>query len=330
MSVTALELVQRVAAELGFSEPSTLEGTTNQTVARIKACVNATGKNMRKRHKWPILMREYVVTLPQNTTFFLPPDMSSWIGFTVWDRTNQERIRSISAQDWQYRLGSAFDSSLHPEIRERGYVRHERRNTGPINRETYTQAEPPHKVLQAMLMNGLDSSTASVSFEYITKSWLHPQLVEDGADYQKGDIVAGAQYHEVVHQLFIADSNFSNQTLPDDLTVANLVTGVVGDDWKIWGMSSQDEAENSDATFFPYTYDYIRKNEDAILLDEDAIVAGAKYRFRELQGQPYAEFKQEYELELDNAANRAGIPRVISSTGRRMPIANIPEGSWDL
>jgi len=329
MSVTALELAQRVAAELGLTEPSTLEGTTNETSLRLKACIDATGKHLRKQYDWPQLVREYVVTLPQDETFLLPPDMLKWNSFYVWDRTNEEKVRTVTCDEWQRRLATGFDAVVNPQTRARGYVRQARRETGSIDREPYTPtiaANYPFQIINAMLLYGIDSTTAQVGFEYVSKSWLHPPLAGYASEYKIGEIYSGMSYQAPNYELFQAQSNFASSSSADQLNIANLITGSTVGDWKIWGLP----ATSDSSTYNFYAYDKIRKNDDAIVLDEDAMTAGAKYRFRELQGLPYAEFKQDYYYAIDAVAGAIGGAKVVSATAKPPVVENIPEENWDL
>ena len=331
---TALALAQRVAGELGIPAPTTLEGTTNETARRLKACIDATGRHLRKQYTWPKLIREFEVTLPQDTPFFLPHDMQRWLTMRMWDRTNDEQVRTVTPDDWQRRLATGFETVLSPQVRARGFVRHARKDSGATDRGSFETLDFPfpYQILQAVEMYGLDSSTASLAFEYVSKSWLHPPIVVGGKSYQKGDIVSGVggSFRTVAYELFEAQSNFVNGDGPYYLTVENLIgQGVYSlvSNWAIWGTY---QPGGDGTTFYPYTYDYVRYDDDTVLLDEDAMTAGTKYRFREMQGLPYAEFKQEYQYAIEAVAGVISGAKVVRSTELEPVMENIKEGSWDL
>ena len=116
--MTLLTIVQNVADEIGLAKPTTVVGSTDQTVRTLLAFANRSVKDLaRVRGKfgagWTILQRENAFTTTASTAeYSLPSDFDRFIDETAWDQTNYRAMRgNLSPQAWQAKKSGLIASS---------------------------------------------------------------------------------------------------------------------------------------------------------------------------------------------------------------------------
>lgn len=60
--MTLLQLVRQVLAELAFSEPAQVIGSTDQTVQTVLAMMQRLGTDLTREDNWQRLVREHIIT----------------------------------------------------------------------------------------------------------------------------------------------------------------------------------------------------------------------------------------------------------------------------
>ncbi len=279
---TALEVAKRISAELALPAPHSLEDLEDENSRRLLASINQAGRHLRNAYSWAILKREAEVKedLDEEGAFFrFPPlDVLRLLSVEILTRDNK-RHRLIEGADLQIVTKMPIKSKGVTSVgKEQLICVYERGDEA-----TYLY---------------------KVKWHYITKTWVYPSPPKVNNRYKKGDIVSGFREYSPIYELFRAKSSFMGQEILY-LDRNALKSGGVSGDWEIYG---------NEYSFSPY--EDAKKDTDIILLDQDAIVAGAKYKFRELQGLSYQEFKEDYYFAIDNAIGREVVPIVDRNKGR--------------
>ncbi|MET0428190.1 MAG: hypothetical protein ABW026_06790 [Microvirga sp.] len=90
--LTALDILQRAADELGLDRPVSTAGGDAQA-RQLHAALNATGRDLMRVHAWGALQRTGAVTLlPGETDYALPSDHHRLVSDTVFDETGRRRV----------------------------------------------------------------------------------------------------------------------------------------------------------------------------------------------------------------------------------------------
>lgn len=101
--MTLLSICQDVATDVGVAKPTVIVGNADETATRLLSAAQAALKSLGKAHNWLVLNTEYTFsTVASQADYSLPSDFSRLENYTLWDRTNFERLRGpLTPQDWQ-------------------------------------------------------------------------------------------------------------------------------------------------------------------------------------------------------------------------------------
>lgn len=90
---TLLEIITRVADEIGLSRPAALVASSSPEVRQLLAAANAAGRDLMRVHDWGALQTLGTITTADGTaSYALATDYDRMISDTTWDRTNDQRI----------------------------------------------------------------------------------------------------------------------------------------------------------------------------------------------------------------------------------------------
>lgn len=167
MSLTVLQLVQACSYEHNLPPPSTLS-TTDASINQFIYLLKATGRELVALRCWPQLKKSYTIFLQSNrSNYQLPQDFYSAIPNSSWDQGNKWQMQGpLGDAHWNYRLY--------------GYVTLENRKAfrvfGPDINPNDNLGQ-----LQISPIPGDAEQDISITFDYISKSWLLPPSWSAGA-----------------------------------------------------------------------------------------------------------------------------------------------------
>ena len=153
--MSLLTMIQTAAEEIGaFDAPTSVIGSTDQSVIQLEALANRAGKRLATRYNWQILVKEgtflTVATESQGTMASLGSGAADYSDFdhilndTVWNRTQSERVGGpLSANDWQQEKAT-ISVGVYNYWRLRG---------------------------DSFLMYPTPTAGETVAFEYVSKNW---------------------------------------------------------------------------------------------------------------------------------------------------------------
>lgn len=101
--MSLLTIAQGIARDAGFGVPSQIIGNSDQTAQMILAQINKAGQLIAQK-SWQVLQKLYQFTTVNGTDNYPePPDLGSYFGNTLWDRSNYWQLRgSLSPEEWQW------------------------------------------------------------------------------------------------------------------------------------------------------------------------------------------------------------------------------------
>lgn len=142
--LTALDILQRAADELGLDRPVSTAGGDAQA-RQLHAGLNATGRDLMRVHDWGALQGTGTVAIVAGQSdYALPADHHRLVSDTVWDETRRERLRG--------------PHTPQAEGPERAGVR--------LGRRTFRQVGATLRILPAPTADG-----GVVSFAYVSRAW---------------------------------------------------------------------------------------------------------------------------------------------------------------
>jgi hypothetical protein len=116
--MTALEIVNQAAGELGLLTTASVTASDTQTT-QLLSLLNAAGNELVMMYPWEQLTEEYTLnTVNGQEDYALPTDWAYFLDQTQWDRTNHWPLMGPkSAQEWQWLKGGLL--SQGPRLRYR-------------------------------------------------------------------------------------------------------------------------------------------------------------------------------------------------------------------
>lgn len=109
-SITATEILNRVAVEVGLDAVTNPYSTNDQSFVQLQTLLNIAGDDLAIQHPWSVLTRQANITtlLDPSGEYDLPEDFLYITNQTVWERNNRVPIPVLSAQQWAYLEGRQF------------------------------------------------------------------------------------------------------------------------------------------------------------------------------------------------------------------------------
>lgn len=147
--MTLLSICQDVADEVGFKQPTSIVGASDNLARQLLRLANREGRELSQAGPWEALVKEYTFTLAtSDQDYALPSDFRYIIPSTTWNRDNKRIvINPVSSQEWQFLKGWTAIQGLNLRARIRdGQLEFE---------QTITSAD-----------NG-----KTIAFEYVSKYW---------------------------------------------------------------------------------------------------------------------------------------------------------------
>lgn len=148
--MTALSIVQNVAAKFGISVAAVFASTDPQVI-QLRTLMNEEGQILARGgdgfdHAWRVLVTEttFSTTAAAAQTGAVPSDFGWYINETMWNRTTVRKIGGpISPEEWQ-RVQANTATSIFPRFRFRG---------------------------SSLLITPTPTASQTIAYEYVTKNW---------------------------------------------------------------------------------------------------------------------------------------------------------------
>lgn len=164
-SISASEILNRVAVEVGLDPVVNPYSTNDQSFVQLQYLLNIAGEDLAIQYPWNMLVRDASIdtTLDPSGEYALPEDFLYITNQTVWERNNRVPIQLLSAQDWAYLEGRQFaKDTIYAKFRLQ---------MGKFT--IYPQPVP----------SGLD-----IHYEYTSKNWVMDPVQQDKL---KDDVTTG-------------------------------------------------------------------------------------------------------------------------------------------
>ena len=109
-SITATEILNRVAVEVGLDKAVDPFSSGDQTFQQLINLLNVAGEDLALQHNWEFLVKDASVNTDLDNTgeYSLPSDFLYITNQTVWERNNRVPVPVLSAQEWAYLEGRKF------------------------------------------------------------------------------------------------------------------------------------------------------------------------------------------------------------------------------
>jgi hypothetical protein len=117
--MTALEIVQDAAVEMGLQQPTSVYATAELIPQQLGSLLNLTGQMLVKRRVWRHLFREAKITTTSGQgSYPLPADFARPISQTEWDTINHwPMLGPETPQQWQYLKSGLISSGPRQQFR---------------------------------------------------------------------------------------------------------------------------------------------------------------------------------------------------------------------
>ena len=120
--MSLLSIIQDAADEIGLSRPLSVLNNADATVRTLLAYANREGKELARRHDWPVLNKLHQFTTAAGVEAYpLPADFDRIVNQTAWDRTNHWEVPGpLTPQEWQFRKSAIVSTGPWMRFRIRG------------------------------------------------------------------------------------------------------------------------------------------------------------------------------------------------------------------
>ena len=291
--LTISQIVKESAILIGLEEPAgTIVGSTDRDIKKLLLYAIETGRELRNLYYFPQLKRLHTFqTVSGQNQYKLPGDFWSMIPSTQWDQTNSWRMFGpLNSEEWNTFQYGVVSSITRKRFRVSG---------SDIDGGQYFVEPTPQ-------------TTDTLSFEYITSQWFHPEAWNEGFPVNLGD------FRSASGNIYLAaTSGTMGATRPTH------TSGGVSDGSIVWVyVPSQIYGNNQ----------RFQKDNDIPLIDDDLIIMGTVFRYLRKQGMDYSLEGEQYRRAARKRLTRLESAPTINmgQTGlsRFLSYDNIPEGGY--
>lgn len=297
---TVKQLIDEALYRLNEPIYASYIGSSGPAERQYLSLLKFIGDNLRNRpFNWPQLKREYsFLTVSGQSKYQLPGDFYRLLTSTPYDVTNMwpldGPISDFNFAVRKYGITSLDDRKAFRIIGPKDFLY----STSPYSQRSagYFEIQPSN------------DTGDTLTFQYLSSSWVWPQDWIASTSYSTGDIRAG------VGQMYRCTAGgTSGATRPD------WQTGSSSDGTLTWSVYSE-----------PYTW---LSDSDLVLLDEDVMIEGLRWAFLRAKGRDFTEERAEWENMVRSGFARFNGPARINA-GDEYSISvdwpNVPAGSWSV
>jgi hypothetical protein len=148
--MTALQIIQQTAAELGLPVPSSAVTSKETTATQLLALLNTAGYELSHSFEWQQLVRKATITTSIDSEYDLPTDFNKMINQTIWSSDSLQPIEGpLSPQRWELRTEGTLGTSPFLGFRIAG---------------------------NKLVLSPAPVAGGEITFEYISNGWVNSYL----------------------------------------------------------------------------------------------------------------------------------------------------------
>jgi hypothetical protein len=264
MMKTALSIINSVRYRMNLSALATLVTPTDPDELQMIHLLYAVCEELRQSRCWPQLKRYYTFeTVDTVKSYQLPLDFYSSLLQTHWnEEESMPLISSVSDGEFAAYLHSGSPASTNYTWR-------------PFGRD-----ENPASSVGQFVVNPTPSAAQTLSFEYLTRSFLLPRNWVAGATF-----AAGSYCNASGNIYYTAAGGVAGATVPSHST------GSVSDGTVLWAYNTA-------------PYELVLADTDLVVFDDDLVKLGLRAKWIEEKGGDYSSAKAEFDGKVDRALCR--------------------------
>jgi hypothetical protein len=291
MMKTALSIIQAARRRMSLSAPTTLVSVTDPDELQMIQLFYAVCEELRQARCWPQLKRYHsFATVDTVASYALPQDFYAPLLKTHHNESEDNRLLG-PASDALYRNMTVLgDSSINYTYRIWG--RDE--NTASSGGQMELLPTP--------------SSVKTISFEYISRSFLLPKNWAAATAYTVGT------YVNANGNIYLCDTDGTSHAA----TAPSGRTQNIDDGTTRWD-------------YVAAAYETILADTDLCVFDDDLVKLGLRAKWIEEKGGDYTAAKDEFQTRLDQAVARYR-GSYVGSMGQRRggPLYTVPNRTWSI
>lgn len=295
MTMTVLGIAQAVVSETGLVIPTSIISTTDNAQIQLRNLLYAQARQLRNRRIWPQQKKIYVFNTVNGTASYqLPQDYYAATTGTAWDDTKKLRL-----------IGPMSDSRF--TARTRGVVE--------VTNTAYRIFGPdinPASAGGQFVVSPTPSSAFELSFEYLTETLFLPPLWVASTAYT----MAANPYISANGNVYKLDTNGTSSATTAPIAVTTAVNSIIDNTAK-WH-------------YYSPGYESIVLDTDLCMFDDDLMVAGLKWRYKQAKKLDWQDDYQAYTTLVEGAVGRwqgSFIGR-LDRPQRTGPRYTTPDGGW--
>lgn len=307
---TIKNLLQSFCYRLNLPAPTSFVGVSSPSERQYLELLRYIGDNLRNRpFAWPQLKRVHNFTTSTGVgKYRLPGDFYRLLDSTQWDTTNSFSMIGPASDGYlAARKYAAINVVTRKVYQINGPIGH-LYSTAPYSRRSsgYFEIEPAGQ-----------NNTDILTLGYLSCNWVQP------IDWVASTAYTAGQVRSVDGYVYICTGNgTSGTTRPSDGTVDTDITdGTVT--WRVYTEPYHCSHDNSLLT-----------DNDLVLFDQDAIIDGMVWRYKQLKGLDFMELRAEWENQISAACGRfKGITRANMADHFDDALdewPNMPLGNWNV
>lgn len=283
---TILQCVQEACKRTGLPSPATAVSNTDENVITMLRFLEKAGKDLCGASPWPELNKEFTFDLVSGQAAYpLPDDFDYGIFETLWDRDNTWPLIGPLTPE-EWQYRKSGISTVSPRTRFRV--------KGWTANKFFVHPTP-----------GTDEAGDTLVLEFQSTNWIRPTTVWS-ASLWTGSLGSGS-----LDYVYYGNNIYSK--------VSGTTTGSTAPTHSIGS------ASDGGVTWAYAQYNSILADTDVVLLDEELLIEGARWRFKREKGLDYQEIKAECEAALgETSTNLKGAQTVGFARRSRGPILLTP------
>lgn len=306
---TVLSVIQGFCQRLNIPAPSAIVGVEKPAQQQYLELLRKIGDNLRNRPiNWPQLKRPHYFNTETDVSIYqLPGDFYRLLLSDQWDVTNQwPLVGPVSDFNMALRQFAVIGVQAQKAFRlvgPNGYLF----STSPYNQRSAGTFE---------INPAGANDTDQLFLGYMSANWVWPQDWVASTVYAAGSIRSGDGY------VYITTAGGTSGSTRPNWSSGSDSDGSVT--WTVYKEPYACSASNAALT-----------DSDFILFDEDLVIDGLVWAYKQAKGQDFIDLKTDWELSIKAAAARFDAPSRVNLGDCLADVFNdgiplIPPGSWSV
>lgn len=304
---TVKELLQSFCKRINEPTPSTFAGNTSPSEAQYLEMLRYIGDRLRNLpYDWSQLKKYYTFTTTTSVTDYqLPGDFYRMLPRTQWDSSNKFMMSGPATDS---RFAARTFAAINVFTRQVYHI------VGPVG---YLYSTAPYNQKSAGMFQinpGGVNNTDILAFGYLSCNWVQPIDWVAATPYSIGDIRSVSGYVYICKT-----AGTSGSTRPTLGTINTDIPDGVGTlVWRVYTEPYPCSLANTKLT-----------DSDFILFDEDVVIDGLMWRYKQLNGMDYKDLQKDWDDQLSAMNSRfKGITITDISGEGDDSWPNVPLQNW--